>query len=174
MSELEFDVQIRWLIRRDMPEVLSIEAAAFEYPWDEEDFLVCLRQRNCIGMIAEREHEIIGFMVYSLHKSRINLMNIAVDPQFHRSGVGRQMIERLKDKLSQQRRKEISTEVRERNLPAQQFFSSQGFRATRILRDHYEDTSEDAYLMSYRLGEKAAVKPTHTNRITEFIEESDA
>ena len=41
--------QIRWLIRRDMDEVLSIEQGSFEYPWTEEEFLCCLRQRNCIG-----------------------------------------------------------------------------------------------------------------------------
>ena len=46
-------VHIRWMIRRDMPEVLDIENQAFEFPWTEEDFIRCLRQRNCIGMVAE-------------------------------------------------------------------------------------------------------------------------
>ncbi len=45
-------VQIRWMIRRDMAEVLRIERESFEYHWTEEDFLCCLRQRNCIGMVA--------------------------------------------------------------------------------------------------------------------------
>jgi ribosomal-protein-alanine N-acetyltransferase len=43
------EVQIRWMIRRDMPEVLEIERQSFEFSWTEEDFLCCLRQRNCIG-----------------------------------------------------------------------------------------------------------------------------
>jgi len=60
--------QIRWLIRRDMPEVLEIERANFEYTWTEEDFLCCLRQRNCIGMVAEIAHNIEGFMIYELHE----------------------------------------------------------------------------------------------------------
>ena len=51
------DVQIRWMIRRDMPEVLDIERLSFEFAWTEEDFLCCLRQRNCIGMVAERTTE---------------------------------------------------------------------------------------------------------------------
>lgn len=49
--------QIRWMIRRDMAEVLNIEHDSFEFPWTEEDFLGCLRQRNCIGMIAEGPDE---------------------------------------------------------------------------------------------------------------------
>ena len=29
----EVNVHIRWMIRRDMPEVLQIERTSFEYPW---------------------------------------------------------------------------------------------------------------------------------------------
>ncbi|MEM1305855.1 MAG: ribosomal-protein-alanine N-acetyltransferase RimI, partial [Planctomycetota bacterium] len=47
-------VHIRWMIRRDMQEVLGIEQESFEFPWLEEDFIRCLRQRNCIGMVAEQ------------------------------------------------------------------------------------------------------------------------
>ena len=32
-------MHIRWMIRRDMPEVLRIEQASYDYPWCEEDFL---------------------------------------------------------------------------------------------------------------------------------------
>ena len=51
-SKQDLQVHIRWMIRRDMVDVLDIESAAFEFPWSEEDFIRCLRQRNCIGMIA--------------------------------------------------------------------------------------------------------------------------
>ena len=39
-------VHIRWMIRRDMAEVLQTEQASFDFAWTEEDFLRCLRQRN--------------------------------------------------------------------------------------------------------------------------------
>jgi ribosomal-protein-alanine N-acetyltransferase len=41
-------------------------------------------------------------------------------------------------------------EIRETNLSAQLFFRDLGFRAISLLRDFYEDTTEDAYLMQYR------------------------
>src|SRR3954451_20269262 len=56
-------VHIRWMIRRDMPEVLAIEHAGFEYPWCEEECLRVLRQRNCIGMVAEYGERVVGFMI---------------------------------------------------------------------------------------------------------------
>jgi len=145
------DVQIRLLIRRDMADVLRIEQESFEFPWAEEDFLGCLRQRNCIGMVAEHEQEIAGFMVYELHKSRLGILNFAVTPEARRKNVGYQMVTKLIDKLSLQRRNELLLEIRETNLDGQLFFSWHGFKAVSILRNHYDDSTEDAYVMRYRL-----------------------
>ena len=152
-SQPGLQVQIRWLIRRDMVEVLKIEQESFEFPWSEEDFLTCLRQRNCIGMVAESDQQIVGFMIYELHKSKLHILNFAVDSEARRLQVGAQMVQKLIDKLSQQRRNEIILEVRETNLEAQLFFRQHNFRAVTILRNHYDDTTEDAYIMCYRLDE---------------------
>lgn len=161
-------VQIRWMIRRDMPEVLKIENASFEFNWTEEDFLACLRQRNCIGMVAEHENRVVGFMIYELHKTRLHILNFAVAPAFRRSAVGSQMIDKLVNKLSQQRRQEIVLEVRETNLVAQLFYFSQGFRATGVLRNHYSDSAEDAYVMQYRLDGEPAEPGMPVNRIAQY------
>ncbi len=141
---------IRWMIRRDMPEVLAIEAASFEFPWLEDDFIRCLRQRNCIGMVAEHDDRVVGFMIYELNKNRIQVLNFATAPEMRRRGVGTQMVHKLVGKLSAQRRTRILLEVRETNLAAQLFFRDSGFRAISVLRAYYEDTPEDAYLMQYR------------------------
>ena len=146
----EVRVHIRWMIRRDMLEVLNIEAESFEFPWLEEDFIRCLRQRNCIGMVAEHEDRVVGFMVYELNKTRLHVLNFAVAADCRRLGVGSRMIGKLVGKLSSQRRSRILLEVRETNLAAQLFFRENGFRAVSVLRDYYEDTPEDAYLMQYR------------------------
>lgn len=142
---------IRWMIRRDMPEVIRIEWSAFEFPWSEDDFVRCLRQRNAIGMVAEDwDDKIVGFMIYELHKTRLHLLNIAVAVTDLCRGIGNQMISKLKNKLHHQRRSRILLEVREKNIGAQLFFKQQGFRCISILKNYYEDTTEDAYLMQYR------------------------
>ena len=146
----ENPVHIRWMIRRDMREVLDIETSSFEFPWLEEDFLRCLRQRNCIGMVSEQEDRVAGFMIYELHKTRLHILNFAVAPAFRRRRIGSQMVVKLIGKLSSQRRTRIQLEVRETNLPAQLYFKHCGFRAVNVLRSFYEDTPEDAYLMQYR------------------------
>ena len=148
-------VQLRWMIRRDMREVLGIEQDAF--PWSDEDFTRCLRQRNCIGMVAEAGDSVVAFMIYELHRTRLHVLNFAVRRSHRRFSVGTQMMEKLATKLSAERRDRILLEVRERNLPAQLFFRSLGYRAISVLKDFYEDTTEDAYLMQYLAADAAPV-----------------
>jgi len=167
-SETAADVHIRWMIRRDMAEVLDIETESFEFPWSEDDFVRCLRQRNCIGMVAEHDDRVVGFMIYELHKTRLHVLNFAVSSEFRRQGVGSQMALKLASKLSQQRRSRITLEVRETNLAAQLFFRAQRFRAVSVLKDYYEDTTEDAYLMQYRYRAGDIPLEAPLNRITKL------
>ena len=164
-TDFEMNVHIRWMIRRDMPEVLDIEQASFEFPWSEEDFIRCLRQRNCIGMVAEYDERVVGFMIYELHKDQLHVLNFSVRPDVRRRAVGNQMVNKLVGKLSQQRRNKILLEIRETNLAAQLFFRNLGFRAVSVLRDYYDDTVEDAYVMQYRYQEKSETLLEPTNRI---------
>jgi len=147
------ELLIRWLIRRDHPEVLSIENRSFQIAWKEEDFLEHLRQRNCIGMVAEADSHVLGFVIYELHLSKMRILNFAVDPNHRRQGVGTQMVQRMIDKLSQQHRDRIELDIRESNLAAQLFFQSNRFFAERVIKSPYEDTDEDAYRMTYSIEE---------------------
>jgi [ribosomal protein S18]-alanine N-acetyltransferase len=165
-QEQEIRVHVRWLIRRDLPEVLAIEGESFEFAWSEIDFIRSLRQRNCIGMVAEHEGRAVGFMIYELHKSRIHVLNFAVARDFRRLGVGTQMIAKLIGKLSAARRNRIILEVRETNLPAQLFFRENGFRAVSVLHSRYADTPEDAYVMQHRYRSERRLAAEPTRRIT--------
>ena len=172
MVEYHTGVQIRWMIRRDMAEVFDVEQQSFASAWTEEKLLQLIEQHNCIGMVAEHQERIVGFMIYELLKSQLHVFNFAVAPWVRRSGVGAQMVEKLSSKLAQQRRKELRLEVREGNLQAQLFFRNRGFIATNVLRGYYEDTAEDAYVMRYVLGgTKELMTPLRLrNRITEYID----
>lgn len=164
-------VHVRWMIRRDMPEVLSIEHGSFEYPWCEEEFLRVLRQRNCIGMVAEHGERVVGFMIYELHRNKLQVLDFATHPEFRRMGVGRQMLAKLVGKLSSHRRTRIALHVRETNLDGQYFYRVQGFRATGVVRENYPDTGEDAYQMVYLLDESLDDEPrVPTNRIARQVE----
>ncbi len=162
-------VHIRWMIRRDMSEVLQTEQESFSHPWTEEDFLHCLRQRNCIGMVAEQGDRVVGYVIYELHKTKLHVLNMAVHPSARRLTVGTHMVLKLMSKLSSHRRSRITLDVRESNLAAQIFFRRLGFLAVRVLRGYYEDTGEDAYVMEYLLpGDAGEAGDEPVNRIAHY------
>jgi [ribosomal protein S18]-alanine N-acetyltransferase len=148
-------VHIRWMIRRDMPEVLQTEQESFEYAWTEEDFLKCLRQRNCIGMVAEHNEKVIGFMIYELHKAKLHVLNFAVHPDYRRQGVGRQVVAMLARKLSSHRRTRLTAVLADHNLAGHLFFRACGFRSVRVLRDYFTTPPADGYLMRYKIPSSA-------------------
>jgi len=170
---------IRWMIRRDMPEVMAIEDQSCVYPWIEEDFLAVLRQRNCIGMVIEIGEKVVGFMIYELHKIKLVVLNFAVHANHRRQGLGTALADKLKDKLSIHRRTAIEFVIRESNSEGQLFFSSCGFMATKLMRREYEeDTGEDGYLMEFRiLGDYPGIKSRRrsvltvdtSNRVSEYF-----
>ncbi len=146
---------VRWMVRRDMEEVLAIEQASFEDPWTEDDFLRALRQRSVIGMVPVVEpacDPVVGHMIYSLEKTHLELLNFAVAPAYRRRGAGAAMVNKLKSKLSSHRRAKMGLDCRESNIGALLFFKSQGFIASQVLRGYYDDTGEDAIRMIYRMG----------------------
>lgn len=147
MPKADLSVNIRWMIKRDMPEVLEIDRQAFMFPWSEEEFYKHLAHRNCIGMVAEIGnvfHQIVGFAIYQLDKPMLTILRFAVHPGFRRAGVGQQMVMKLLAKTTR-RRPKISVLCRETNLDACFFWRSMGFHATDVYRGHYDDTGEDAY-----------------------------
>ncbi len=127
---------MRWMIRRDMPEVLLIDGQEGS-DWCEEDFLRCLRQRNCIGMVAEQGERIVGFMVYELHGDHLVVLNFGVRRRYRRSGVGRQMLMKLVSKLSSHRRTHVEVPASDERLGVHLWLKACGFTAVRVEGSDY-------------------------------------
>lgn len=156
VTKNHIEVNVRWMIRDDLAEVCEIENHSFHSPWSRDDFTQHLRNRNTIGMVAESSHIVIGYMIYELHSSTIKLLSIAVDKEYRHAGVGSAMVNRLIGKLTEEFRNRITAEVSERNLGAQMFFKGHDFRCVRVLKNTYEETDDDCYVMRHRLGENVS------------------
>jgi ribosomal-protein-alanine N-acetyltransferase len=168
-TRLPLRTVIRWMIRRDIPQVLNAEHECYTNGWTEDDFLRCLRQCNCIGMVSVVGEEVVGYMLYELNRSEIRLLNLAVIPAYRRQNVGRQMVAKLIAKLSSNQRTHLTLDVRESNLDAQLFFRELGFKAVKVARAYYEDTGEDAYLMAYRFAGASRQETSDTiNRVVNY------
>lgn len=153
LSPIDNFVHMRWMIRTDLPQVLMIEKANPETNWTEKDFLDNLRNRFTIGMVAEKFGRILGYMVYELHQS-IQLINIAVHPEWRRSRIGTQLMTKIKTKLESHKRRKLALEVRDTNVVAHQFFCFNELKATVVPECFegsdgyhfiYETNGEDEY-----------------------------
>ncbi len=142
-------VHIRWLTRLEMPRVLAIESESFGADaWGEEEFLSALRDRHVIGMVCEHGGKVVAYLLYQLCGRSLEILNLAVDPQFRRRGVASQCIAKLAAKLSSHRRSWITVNVSECDLAMQLFLRSAGFRATAVLKRMDKDEA-DAYRFTY-------------------------
>jgi len=131
---------IRWFIRRDVPEVLEIEGLSFEFPWIESDFTEELQNRNSIGMVVESEDKVVAYMIYRLHKNKLEVVNFAVHPENRRSGIGSKMMNKLINKLTSQRRSSIEVECDDAKTGMHLFLRSKGFRCSKIRRNVFVDS----------------------------------
>ncbi len=147
MSETLTLSHIRWMIRRDYPEVLGIDRAGHPPAWSEENLVCGLRERNCIGMVAERYAGVVGFMVYELRPTSLAILNLGVHPDYRLRGVGSQLVDQLVYQLTSHYRSYITVMVRETNLPAQLFFRDRGFLAVQVMHGFYAGSGGDAYRM---------------------------
>lgn len=144
-------IEMRWMVKKDLPQIVKIEQACFECPMNYTQLYDILKVRNCIGIVVEQDKEqILGYMIYELLKDRFRMVNIAVDPFYQKEGHARKMIQYLIEKCNKKRRNNIEAYIPDSNLNAHLFMRAVGFRATSVERNYF-DNGQDAYHFEYFL-----------------------
>lgn len=149
MGQVMTGITLRYMCRRDLPAVMTIENSCFDEAWPLDEFESLLKQKTCSGVIADCNGDAVGFLVYETVENRIEVLNFAVRPDRQREGIGSRLIEKLFSQLSE-RRPDIVIDVRETNKDAQLFLKFCDFTCTSILKEHF-DNGESAYRFRYNL-----------------------
>ncbi len=136
----------RRLAYADLPHVLSIERQAFAAPWSLAMFVLELSKPSGICLAAEDEEgQLVGYLVCSRYSDIWHLMNVAVHPKRHRTGIASALIRSLLAELDPEPR--LTLEVRTTNRDAIALYESFGFTSSGVRRRYYQDTGEDALIM---------------------------
>jgi ribosomal-protein-alanine N-acetyltransferase len=135
-----------------LDEVVAIERRAYGHPWTRGNFSDSLRS-GYQGQLLCAGETILGYFVAMRGVDEVHLLNITVDPMYHRQGWGRVMLDALALWARGQGAQWLWLEVRTSNVRAQQVYLRYGYRRVGERKNYYpaDHGREDAIVMSYKL-----------------------
>lgn len=149
MCEITIEITICPMRAEDIDQVLEIEAKSFPHPWLRQHFIDELNSFYGFPYSAfDSSGRLIAYICPMLLLDEGHIMNVAVDPSFRGSGVGRLLVQRVLDDCRAGNASYVSLEVRESNLSAISLYRKMGF-VDMGRRKRYYENGEDALMMEY-------------------------
>lgn len=142
---------VRYMLTADVPAVTDLEASAFLNPWTKAEIRETISDRRMMPLVAEHQPAgIVGWMVYRINP--LELVRIAVHPQWQRQGVGRALWLKLELKAKEKTNRIVTicppeSLVLGAGLRLACWLKSMGARATGVRRDAFAD--EDGIEFEY-------------------------
>jgi ribosomal-protein-alanine N-acetyltransferase len=136
----------------DLPDVLSIERASYEFPWTEAIFLDCLRV-GYYCLVYGGHRTVQGYGIMSMGAGECHLLNICIHPDHRAQGLGSNLINHLLEVARQAFARVALLEVRVSNTIAYELYYRMGFNEIGVRRDYYPARRgrEDALLLAREL-----------------------
>ena len=105
------------LKEKDLAQLLLVEQSAHIAPWSEDIFQHCFRSGSYFwGMIDDEQ--LLGFVVFSVQVGECHILNLCVDPQHQRQGLGNQLLMHALTRAKHKGAQIAYLEVRRSNKPA--------------------------------------------------------
>ncbi|KPJ76457.1 MAG: hypothetical protein AMJ54_11535 [Deltaproteobacteria bacterium SG8_13] len=133
-----------------LDEVLEIEQASFQRPWNRrafEDEFAC-RDAVHYAVLSPGSRRIIGYLFVRAMSSEMHLLKIAVAPRWRRCGVAAWALRQCFEKARSRGFERMVLEVRATNRAAIGLYVKLGFSKIGTRSRYYADTGEDALVMA--------------------------
>lgn len=139
----------------DLVSVLRIERLSFAIdPCSAGRFRYCYQKQPEGFIVAEKNNEVVGYIVGRITQGRGGIGSIAVEPKYRNEGIGRQLVAFILNYFKQKKVKLAKAEVRTTTEGAIKIFKSLHFQIIKTLPKYYPDGA-DAYLMEKKLDNTA-------------------
>jgi [ribosomal protein S18]-alanine N-acetyltransferase len=141
-------LDIRPMMELDVPVVVEIERAAYQFPWSEGIFRDCLRV-GYVCRVADVRGEMGGYGIMSVGAGEAHILNVCIREDYRNQGLGRSMLLFLLDRARAAGMYEAYLEVRPSNTAAFRLYHSLGFEQVGVRRGYYQATAgrEDASVL---------------------------
>ncbi len=136
-----------------LAEVAAIERGAYPTPWSLAMFTTELSKPAALHLGAWDSDRLVGYAICSPYDGVWHLLNLAVDANRRRSGIGAallvELLRRLEENalLASKPPPAVTLEVRRTNGAAQALYRRAGFLEAGIRPRYYPDTGEDALIL---------------------------
>lgn len=100
------------------------------------------------GFVAQNGSAEVGFIVWRQVGAEMEILNLAVAPEFRRGGVGSALLEAALAAVRAADGRTVYLEVRQSNRAAQIFYTGHGFVHTGRRASYYQTPVEDALVLS--------------------------
>jgi ribosomal protein S18 acetylase RimI-like enzyme len=135
---------------REVPEISEGRFTA-------EQFATLNARLNVYTTIAvpQNDHRTpVGWIIYKYRQKSMQILDIATIKHRRRAGIASRLIAEVSSKAMYGGREFVKVAVPERNDVAIKLFAARGFLAEEVRRGFYPETDEDAYVMTFRPGNK--------------------
>lgn len=143
-------MKIRAAAAADCAALAQLDAQCNPSPWRAAQFVAAVEGRFDTVLLAEREEELCGFIVWQSICGESELHLIATSPACRRQGVAAQLMAHWFQTAADEACERLFLEVRAGNEGAQALYRKYGFQECGRRRAYYplpDGTREDAVLM---------------------------
>ncbi len=136
-------------------EVYKIFNNSISPSWSIESIKAELKSGKNISLVCLLDSKPIGFLLSSYVLDECDLTNIAVAENYRSKGIGKMLVEALKERCKEKGISSVTLEVRISNKRAISFYEACGFEKLGLRKDFYQNPKEDALIYKLTLKKEA-------------------
>lgn len=127
--------------------VAALEQICFADPWPLAAVESELENELSYWLVALDGQTLAGYVGSQTVLGEADVMNVAVAPAYRRCGVGKALLERLREDLTRSGVHSLTLEVRASNGPAIGLYAGLGYREVGRRPGYYRNPREDALIL---------------------------
>lgn len=133
----------------DIQSLIDLESLCFTYNWTYEQFLLGLERKAFKVLGIWEGTRLAGYMAFSLIEDEMEILNLAVHPDFRRRGMAAMLLDSAFEMCVTCGIAKSFLDVKESNTAALKLYRKYGYKQIGVRKKYYPDTQEDALLFRY-------------------------